>query len=185
MNALFGPKETQSTSVQKQELDPRMAAHLFGESGSAGIFGAAKKLYEENPSGMNGTMRQGLNMARQELTDPMYRQSFDMMRGQGMNLMGAGVAGNPFMQMGMRGPQPPMQSQPSPTQQQALPPKGRADYGMAHFPMSLPQQGGNYTPIPEPAMAAPAPAVRPQQQPDAGGIPPDLLDWLRRQKEAS
>ena len=90
----------------KQEVDPRMAALLYGapgDAGKGGLYGMATKLALENPSGINSRMRQGLDQQYNYLSSPQYTQMMQAMMGQGQNLMGRGVAGNPFNQGGSQG----------------------------------------------------------------------------------
>ena len=87
-----------NTQTSESKLDPRMAQYLYGTGyGDANsLLGAAQKLYQQNPTGINPTMQQGLDMQKAALTDPAYAQSFQAMRNAGAGLLGQGVAANPF-----------------------------------------------------------------------------------------
>lgn len=104
-----GAKET----TQKQEIDPRMQALLYGNGKSPGLYGQAQALYNANPSGMNDRMRQGLDTQYNYLTSPQYMQMMQQLMSTGGNLMGRGVAPNPYSKggsMGFGGQQGQMQS---------------------------------------------------------------------------
>lgn len=60
------------------------------------FLGAAQDFWQQNKSGLNSTMQQGLDMQRAALTDPAYGQAYQQMRGLGTGLMSQPVAGNPF-----------------------------------------------------------------------------------------
>lgn len=87
-----------NTKTSEEKLDPRMAQYLYGTGyGDANsLLGAAQKLYQQNPTGINPTMQQGMDMQKAALTDPAYAQSFQAMRNAGTGLLGQGVAANPF-----------------------------------------------------------------------------------------
>lgn len=162
MSSIFGKTNTKTT--QTQQLDPRMQALLYGDNGSGGIFGAARNMFEQNPSGMNDTMRQGLNMQRSALTDPAMRQSNELMRGSGMQLMQRGVAGNPFLSGGRFGSQEPS-FQPS--------------FQTPGFGRGLPNDG-QYTSVPEASkpMQMPMQAATPSQP----ALPEGFMSWWEQQK---
>lgn len=87
-----------NTKTSEEKLDPRMAQYLYGTGyGDANsLLGAAQKLYQQNPTGINATMQQGMDMQKAALTDPAYAHSFQAMRNAGAGLLGQGVAANPF-----------------------------------------------------------------------------------------
>lgn len=87
-----------NTKTSEEKLDPRMAQYLYGTGygDSNSLLGAAQKLYQQNPTGINATMQQGLDMQKAALTDPAYAQSFQAMRNAGTGLLSQGVAANPF-----------------------------------------------------------------------------------------
>lgn len=87
-----------NTKTSEEKLDPRMAQYLYGTGygDSNSLLGAAQKLYQQNPTGINPTMQQGMDMQKAALTDPAYAQSFQAMRNAGTGLLSQGVAANPF-----------------------------------------------------------------------------------------
>lgn len=87
-----------NTSTVQSQIDPRMAQYLYGTGygDTNSLLGAAQQLWQQNKSGLNETMQQGLDMQRAALTDPAYGQSYTQMRNLGTSLMGGGVAANPF-----------------------------------------------------------------------------------------
>jgi hypothetical protein len=93
-----------NTATQQSQIDPRMAAYLYGSGyGDPNSFlGAAQAQYKANPSGINPTMQQGLDMSKAALSDPAYSQSFQQMRSVGNGLLGGQVAGNPFTSGGQQ-----------------------------------------------------------------------------------
>lgn len=86
------------THTLEKRLDPRMQEMLYGNGiGDANsVFGAARNLWQQNPTGINPTMQQGMDMQKAALTDPAYSQGYQAMRTAGMGLLGQGVAANPF-----------------------------------------------------------------------------------------
>ena len=95
-----GKKDTNLGSTQRT-LDPRIAEYLYG-NGSGGLLGSAGKVFNDQmrTGGMNADMRRGLDMQRQVLQSPQFSQGFEAMRANGMGLMNAPMAGNPFTQGG-------------------------------------------------------------------------------------
>lgn len=100
VGAVAGASEGGKPNVQTNEskIDPRMQQYLYGTGyGDANsLLGAAQKLYQQNPTGINPTMQQGMDMQKAALTDPAYAQSFQAMRNAGTGLLSQGVAANPF-----------------------------------------------------------------------------------------
>ena len=94
-----GGSQTQTT---QQKLDPRMEKYIYGADGNAGLLGSAFDLTQQQlkTDGLNDLQRQGLDMQRQYLMSPQYQQGFSGMMGLGQQLMGGGVAGNPFNKSG-------------------------------------------------------------------------------------
>lgn len=82
-----------SQQTTKQEIDPRMAALLYGNDG---LFTKATTLYNSNPSGMNARMWEGMNKQYDYLNSPQYTQGYQRLLGVGGNLLSQGAAGNPF-----------------------------------------------------------------------------------------
>lgn len=86
------------TATTQSRTDPRFDQYLYG-SGYGDInslLGAAQNQFKANPSGINPTMQQGLDMSKAALTDPAYAQAYQQMRNVGGGLLGGQVAGNPF-----------------------------------------------------------------------------------------
>lgn len=163
----MGSKSSSQTS--KQELDPRMQALLYGSNGSAGLLGDVDALRQQQMAqgGLNNMQRSGLEMQRQTLMSPQYTQGYDQMRNMGSQLMGAGVAGNPFANggsgqigggMGRPSMQTPMAAQGQPMAQ------------MQPFQYQQPGLLGANTPI------GAAPTDTSAQ---------DILEKLRRERDAA
>lgn len=147
------------TTVQNQ-LDPRIAKLLYGESGAGGLLNNVNNLYTQQAGqgGLNPMQNAGLEMQRQTLTDPRFTQGFDAMRSAGMGLLGAPVAGNPF------------------TQQQGAPQFGNPQQAIQQQPM----QGG--------PLGLPSAAMQPVQQQSAPQqAQPSIADLmeLTRQQQAN
>lgn len=87
-----------SATTKSNELDPRMAALIYGTDGKGGLLADAQSIYKQQMAqgGMNDMQRQGLDMKRQYLQSPQYTNSYQTMMNQGMNLMNSPIAGNPF-----------------------------------------------------------------------------------------
>lgn len=85
-----------NTATTQSKTDPRIDPFIYGDQG---VLQNAQKLYQQNPSGINSTMQQGLDMQRSALNDPAYAQSYQNMRTLGNQLMTPG-----FMQQGLLSP---------------------------------------------------------------------------------
>jgi hypothetical protein len=87
-----------NTQTNESKIDPRMAQYLYGTGygDTNSLLGAAQSLWKQNPTGINPTMQQGMDMTKAALTDPAYSQGYQTMRNTGMGLLGQGVAANPF-----------------------------------------------------------------------------------------
>jgi hypothetical protein len=87
-----------NTATTQSQIDPRMQQYLYGSGvGDPNSFlGAAQKLWQDNRSGINPTMQQGLDMQRSALQDPAYAQAYQQMRTTGQGLLNQPMAGNPF-----------------------------------------------------------------------------------------
>lgn len=94
LGAASGGNDTTATTQSK--TDPRIDPYIYGDQG---VLQNAQKLYQQNPTGINPTMQQGLDMQRSALTDPAYAQSYQNMRNLGNQLMTPG-----FMQQGLISP---------------------------------------------------------------------------------
>ena len=97
---LLGRESSKSgtQTTQQQKMDPRMDAYVYGPDGQSGLLGSAFGLAQKQleTGGLNDMQRQGMDMQRQFLMSPQYQQGYGSMMGLGQNLMGAGIAGNPF-----------------------------------------------------------------------------------------
>lgn len=82
---------TSGGSSSKSYIDPRMEEMLYG---AGGVIPNAKDWYSKNSSGLNEQMITGMNNQWNQLG--ASTQGFNQMQGLGMNLMGGGVAANPF-----------------------------------------------------------------------------------------
>lgn len=113
VGGLLGASEAgkPSTATSQSKTDPRLDQYLYGSGygDKNSLLGAAQDLWQQNKSGMNPTMQQGLDMQKAALTDPAYAQSYTAMRNAGSGLLGQGVAGNPFTN-GQQGQVPTMQA---------------------------------------------------------------------------
>lgn len=86
----------QSTSNTKS-MDPTVRKWYFGEDGNGGLLGDLNKWYSENKSGLNPDMTAGLGHMRSVYQSPLATQGYERMGNAGYDLMGRGVAGNPFV----------------------------------------------------------------------------------------
>jgi hypothetical protein len=89
--ALGSSGGNQQTQTQTQNLDPRMANAVYGN-----LVPGITDWYQDNKSGLNPIMLQGLNQQYNALQDPFTSAGYNRMGQNGYNLMGGGVAGNPF-----------------------------------------------------------------------------------------
>jgi len=87
-----------TTATTQQKMDPRMDAYIYGtgKGDPNSLLGAAWNQFQQNPSGINPTMQQGLDMQKSALMDPAYSQAYQQMRSVGNGLLGQGIAANPF-----------------------------------------------------------------------------------------
>jgi len=88
-------KDNQGGFSEQKSIDPRIAQYLYG---TGGLLGGVHNLQakQTGQGGLNPMQNAGLEMQRQTLMSPEYSRGFDQMRTLGGNLMGGGVAGNPF-----------------------------------------------------------------------------------------
>lgn len=98
LGGLLGGKKgaTDQTQTQKRSLDPRIDAMYFGSNGSGGLLGDLSNWYSQNKSGLNQNMTDGLNQMNAVYRSPLAQQGYERMGQTGYDLMGRGVAGNPF-----------------------------------------------------------------------------------------
>jgi len=107
LGGIFGGDEEQT---QTRSMDPRMDKFVYGANGNGGLLGTAYNLMNQQlaTGGLNDLQQRGLNMQAQYLQSPQYTNSYNNMASLGQQLMGSGIAGNPFTQsvrqpMGMQG----------------------------------------------------------------------------------
>ena len=113
-------------------IDPRLGRFVYGEDGKSGLLGDVQSLYRQQAGqgGLNDLQRSGMEMQRQTLMSPQYTQGYDAMRSMGMNLMGGGIAQNPFTNAAA--------NRPMPAQGQAV---ARPNTNMQYQPFSYAQNG--------------------------------------------
>lgn len=103
-----------NTATSQSKMDPRMDQYVYGSGfgDPNSIMGGGYGLWQQNKSGINPTMQQGLDMQRAALTDPAYGGAYTQMRNLGQGLMSQPIAGNPFTNGsgGLLGPQPTAQA---------------------------------------------------------------------------
>lgn len=99
--ALGSSNANQQNSSQTQTLDPRMAGAVYGN-----LVPGLTNYYQQNQSGLNPVMTQGLNQQYNTLQDPFSAAGYGLMGQRGYQLMGGSVAGNPFT-MGQNAPSGP------------------------------------------------------------------------------
>jgi hypothetical protein len=144
---LLGRESSKSgtQTTQQEKMDPRMDRYVYGPDGQSGLLGSAFGLAQKQleTGGLNDMQRQGMDMQRQFLMSPQYQQGYGNMMGLGQNLMGAGIAGNPFT-----GGQRTTMGQANPFQYQNLSNAQLPDYSSAKPQMvqpattQAPQTGG-------------------------------------------
>jgi len=136
---LLGRESSKSgtQTTQQQKMDPRMDAYVYGPDGQSGLLGSAFGLAQKQleTGGLNDMQRQGMDMQRQFLMSPQYQQGYGNMMGLGQNLMGGGIAGNPFT-----GGQRTTMGQANPFQYQNLSNAQLPDYSSAKPQMVTPEQ---------------------------------------------
>lgn len=95
---LLGANQKAPTDTTTRQIDPRMAAYLYGADGTSGILGGVNDLWKKQMAqgGLNDVQREGLNRQLATLRDPRYSQGFDAMRSSGLGLLGMPIAGNPY-----------------------------------------------------------------------------------------
>lgn len=178
--ALGGSKGSGGTTVQQQTLDPRMNDAIYG---TQGLVPTMSDWYKNNSSGLNAQMVQGLNQQYSTLNDPFTAAGYNRMGMNGYNLMGGGVAGNPFTSgaasltggiprfggmpggMGGMGGGTPM----------ALAPQAQNNTGWG----SLGLGGGPF------AMPAPAPVAAPAAPAPVQSFADQMAQWQRENSQAT
>lgn len=96
---LLGGKKGATNQVQSnaKSMDPTVRQWYFGSDGNGGLLGDLNKWYSENKTGLNPDMQAGLDHMRSVYQSPLATQGYERMGNVGYNLMGQGVAGNPFV----------------------------------------------------------------------------------------
>lgn len=166
LGGLMGGGDNEQT--QTRQLDPRLANYVFGSDGKTGLLGDASSVYSQQmkTGGLNDIQRQGLGMQQQYLMSPQYQQGNQSLYNLGMNMMGGGIAGNPFNR-GHGGMQGGMSMQRQPMQQNQM----MQSQGLQG--MQQPSQGFQYQPI---QVAAPDYSVKPPAAQPFGES--DFERWL-------
>jgi hypothetical protein len=188
--SLFGGDDNESTKTQ--EIDPKLSRYVYGEDGKSGLLAQVDTRYNDQLArgGLNDTQRAGLEMRRQVYTDPRWVQSYDGLRSMGMNLLGQGIAANPYTQGQQAGPQPGAAPAPqglAPMPGQAAQPQPlatvRPTTDMTHSPFAFAQNDAikaAQTPVQTVAQyqasQAPAPTTAPATSMD---------ELLRQQQQAA
>lgn len=95
LGAVSGSKGGGSQTVTN-EIDPRLAAYIYGQEGDGGFMKDLSTWYQANRSGMNDQMAQGLNTQWGVFNDPGTMAGYQQISSLGSGLMGAPVMGNPF-----------------------------------------------------------------------------------------
>jgi hypothetical protein len=128
---LLGSQGSSSSSTSNK-IDDRLAPYVYGKDGKGGLLGDIQGLYQQQfaQGGLNDLQRSGMEMQRQTLMSPQYTQGYDAMRSMGMNLMGGGVAQNPFTNAAA--------NRPMPSAGQAV---ARPNTNMQYQPFSYAQNG--------------------------------------------
>ena len=185
---IAGGKKGATNQVQSNEksMDPSVRKMYFGEDGNSGLLGDLNNWYSQNKSGINPDMQAGLNHMKSVYQSPLATQGYERMGNVGYDLMGRGIAENPFLtgnmpnfgylqgqqqpqfqtpQMpqftrGGQAPQPPSETPQAPQQQQVVAPVAQtANLGLSTKPqLSL---SDNWAQPAAPVVQAPAaPAVQ-------------------------
>ena len=165
-------KTDTTTQESKNKLDPRMEALLYGDGQNTGLLSRANTLSQQ--PAINSRMREGMDAQYNYLKSPMYQSIFNQILGSGQNLMGRGVAGNPFTQSGVGSRQ-------------------GSGGGSPMQGFSAPQGGGyqpNYAPsAPQQAMpqqsAPQALAPQDQTQSQAPQMTPEMLAYFQRMYQSN
>lgn len=147
---------TNQTKSNVKSMDPRIEALYFGSDGSGGLLGDLNKWYGENKSGINPDMQAGLNHMKSVYQSPLATQGYERMGNAGYDLMGRGVAGNPFVtgqmpQFGNWGARQREQAQLNQPQVQPVAPVAQQNLGLS--------LSDNWAAPPAPVVAPAAPAA--------------------------
>ena len=193
IGGLMGSEGSSQSQTQQNTIDPRMAKYIYGENGTGGLLSEANKWYENNKTGLNSQMLQGLNTQWNVLNNPETMGTYKQMQNIGSSLMSAPVMGNPFangqaslnspppMNLGMGCQRPqmqPMQPQMRQPMQQQMAPQYQS--------FTNPGAGQQYTPqnpfvqpewVSKPQPVAAAPVAKP--------VDPGEAERIRREEEAA
>src|SRR5574343_1465498 len=96
LGGLLGGKKGATNQVQSnaKSMDPRVDAMYFGQGG---LLSDLNDWYAKNKTGLNPDMQAGLDHMRSVYQSPLATQGYERMGNVGYDLMGRGVAGNPFV----------------------------------------------------------------------------------------
>jgi len=92
---LLGGKKGATNQVQSnaKSMDPRIDSMYFGQNG---LLSDLNNWYSQNKTGLNSDMQAGLDHMKSVYQSPLATQGYDRMANTGYDLMGRGVAQNPF-----------------------------------------------------------------------------------------
>ena len=183
VGGLLGSRKgaTDQTTSNAKSMDPRVEKMYFGEDGSGGLLGDLNKWYAENKSGLNPDMQAGLAHMKSVYQSPLATQGYERMGNAGYDLMGQGVAGNPFVtgqwpQLGNWGARQREQAQVNQPQVQPVAPVAQPNLGLS--------MSDNWAAPPAPAPVAPvAPAAPAQQSMTQADFQKMYAEEMKRQQE--
>src|SRR5574343_1068478 len=155
IGGLLGGKKGATNQVQSntKSMDPTVRQWYFGSDGNGGLLGDLNKWYSENKSGLNPDMTAGLGHMRSVYQSPLATQGYERMGNAGYDLMGRGVAGNPFV----TGQMPNFGNLQGQQQQQFQMPQMPQFTRAGQYPVNQPVQLGIPTPITTPQQVEAAP----------------------------
>lgn len=95
LGGLLGSKGEQAEGTKTSKLDPRMDPYVYGDNG---VLAQANKIMQNQlaQGGLNDLQRMGLQTQQNWLQSPEYSQGFTHLKNLGLDLLGRGVASNPF-----------------------------------------------------------------------------------------
>src|SRR5574343_1511408 len=152
LGGLLGGKKGATNQVQSnaKSMDPRVDAMYFGQGG---LLSDLNDWYAKNKTGINPDMQAGLDHMRSVYHSPLATQGYERMGNVGYDLMGRGVAGNPFV----TGQMPNFGNLQGQQQQQFQMPQMPQFTRAGQYPVNQPVQLGIPTPITTPQQVEAAP----------------------------
>ena len=97
---LLGSQPTTKNETTSKTMDPRLDKYVYGDGTNPGLLSDANSWYQQNKSGLNQAMLDGLNAKYNNATDPTNLGAYKQMVQLGSGLLSAPIAGNPFTQNG-------------------------------------------------------------------------------------